>query len=79
MTEELLNTVLKLYQSDIDENIWFADNIVRQNSYDGRDASIIYKSMFKNKCIHTSRIFYTLLSSKERQEYEDKKKNETII
>jgi len=85
MTEELLNTVLRLYRSEIDDNIYLADNIVRQNGYNGRDASIIYHSMYDKglkslqKCITTSRIFYTLLCSRERQEYEKQQKNETII
>lgn len=71
MTEELLNTVLKLYKSGLEENIWFADNIVRANGYDGREASILYRTMFGNmNCVDKSRIFYTLLLSTERQEYE---------
>ena len=71
MTEELLNTVLKLYKSGLEENIHFADNIVRANGYDGRQASILYRTMFGIlNCVDKSRIFYTLLLSKSRQEYE---------
>ena len=88
MTEELLNTILKLYESEIDENIWFADNLVKENGYNGRQASIIYQSMCSRgnkgpasfqRAVTSSRIFYTLLSSKERSDYEKQQKNETII
>ena len=89
MTEELLNTVLKLYKSGIEENIWFADNIVIANGYDSREASILYQNMSRDlNCVDKSRIFYTLLLSKSRQEYEanekklqaiENRKNETII
>lgn len=84
MREELLDTVIKLYRSEIEDNIYLADNIVRENGYDGRQASIIYNTMYSNlsqlnKCLVFSRVFFTLLSSKERQEYEKEHKNKIII
>lgn len=88
MREELLDTVIKLYRSEIEDNIYLADNIVIENGYDGRQASIIYNAMYSNltlvnKCMIMSRVFFTLLTSKERQEYEkeikEKLQNKIII
>ena len=78
LTEELLNTVVNLYKSEIEDNIWFADNILRENEYDGRQSSIIYRTMYSgphspqnlDKCMNSSRMFYTLVSCPKRQWYE---------
>ena len=41
MTEELLNTVVKLYESNIRENGALADNIVLENGFDKNQEKIL--------------------------------------
>lgn len=41
MTEELLNTVVKLYLSNILENCALADNIVLENGFDKNQEKIL--------------------------------------
>lgn len=41
MTEELLNTVVKLYESNILENGALADNIVLENGFDKNQEKIL--------------------------------------
>lgn len=79
MKEELLKTVTDLYCSEIDENINLADNILKENDYDGRQASIIYNSMFNSisgfhRCMLVSNMFFILLESKERLQFEEEYK-----
>ena len=43
MTAELFKTVIKLYRSEILENVSLADNIVQQNTYTERQKKLLLK------------------------------------